>query len=259
MQVRGGTPDDYDAYARLMPELGVDDPIPSRERFGEELAARTVIASDGDDVVGYGLYEIMAEAGYVRNLVTDPARRRGGIGRALMEEMRRRFVAAGVREWRLNVFPGNVAAVSLYERCGMRTVYETFIVRVPAEQELAAAPGTELVDLAPDDDDAVERAFGLLRGQLATARGRPSRRAVGLRRDGAVVGVGVFSSNIPGAFPFRVTEPALGPGFVALLRGLVPDARYLQLGVEDDPALRDALLAHGAHVHHEIAHMRGAL
>lgn len=33
MEVRSATADDHDAFARLMPELGVDDPIPSRSRL----------------------------------------------------------------------------------------------------------------------------------------------------------------------------------------------------------------------------------
>jgi ribosomal-protein-alanine N-acetyltransferase len=261
VEIREGTADDYEDYVRLVPELGVDDPIATREHFASELVARTLIAVEEGRVVGYATFEILAEAGYVRNLVSDPGQRRRGVGLALMEEMGRRFGAVGAREWRLNVFPKNVPAVALYERCGMRIEYRTFILRVGAEVELEAAPlELAIAPVEAIDDAVVEERFGLLRGQLASARSRPSRRVMQLQRKGALAGVAVFSTSIPGAFPFRTVEPAIGPAFVSLLRPLAPEgARFVQLGVEADAALRDVLLARGARLHYEIAHMRGAL
>src|SRR5688572_24388215 len=97
MDVRAATADDYDDFARLMPELGVPDPVPPRERFAGELCRRTLVAVDGGTVVGYALFEALAEVGYVRNIVSDPTRRRQGVGVELMDAMRRRFVAAGAR------------------------------------------------------------------------------------------------------------------------------------------------------------------
>jgi hypothetical protein len=41
MEIRGATSEDYDAYARLMPELGVDDAPAPRDRFGSELCERS--------------------------------------------------------------------------------------------------------------------------------------------------------------------------------------------------------------------------
>jgi hypothetical protein len=47
---------------------------------------------------------------------------------------------------------------------------------------------------------------------------------------------------------------------LAHLRALAaPDATFVQVVVEDDPLLRDAVLALGGYVHLEIAHMHGAL
>lgn len=175
--------------------------------------------------------------------------------------MGRRFGAAGAREWRLNVFPENVPAVALYERCGMRIEHHTFILRVGAELELEAAPlEFAIAPVEAIDDAVVDQRFELLRGQLASARSRPSRRVMQLQREGALAGVAVFSISSSGAFPFRTVEPEIGPAFVSLLRPLAPEgARFVQLGVEADTALRDVLLARGARLHHEIVHMRGAL
>lgn len=261
MEVRLATAHDHDAFARLMPELGVDDPLPTRERFAADLCARTLVAAQDGAVVGYALFEVLADAGYIRNLVSDPARRRQGIGVALMETMRRRFVAAGARTWCLNVKPDNDAAVALYRRFGLEPAYHSYVMRLPSSAPRAAAVADlALSPIAPEDDAAVEMTTGLLRGQLASARGKQGRMLLQLRRREEIVGVAVFDPSFPGAFPFRVIEPELGPATLELLRALAPaGSPYVQVGIEDDPPLRDVLLVHGAQMHLEILHMRGRL
>jgi ribosomal protein S18 acetylase RimI-like enzyme len=275
--VRAATVADYDAYARLMPMLEVDDPVPSRERF-VDFVARTVIADVAGVVVGYALMEQLADTGYVRNVVTDPAWRQRGVGLALMAALRARFVAAGATAWCLNVKPDNAAAIALYTRCGLAAAYQSSVLRFPRELELATPPpDLATAPLPADDDDAVEARFRLLRGQLASARARRSVRVLGLYRYSAtlrvaageagacdrvaaLVGVGSFNPAIPGAFPFRLARPELGPAFVALLRPHAPaTAAYVQVGVEDDDALHAALEAAGGRCHLFIQHMRGAL
>ena len=259
--IRDARPADHAAFARLFPELGVDDPLPSRERFTDELLARVIIATLDDQVVGYALFEVLAETGYIRNLVTDPACRRTGVGRALMAAMRARFLARSATMWCLNVKPDNVAAITLYERCGLRPAYHSSMVRLPTGTPLPASPdGVSVIASPPGDDDLIEPRFGLLRGQLASARLRPSRHVLQLRREDEPVGIGVFSAAIPGSFPFRFHDPTLAAAFLAHLRTLAPaDARYVQVGIEDDPALRDAVIALGGSLRLEILHMRGAL
>ena len=261
MQTRSATPDDYDDYARLHSELGVDDPVPSRERFTAELVATTVVADHASTIVGYARYDVMSDTGYIRNVVTDPAHRRRGIGRALMVAMRERFTTGGATQWCLNVKPGNVAAMTLYERCDMRPAFHSWSLRLAREVVLAPPPPELHFGPAPADADAaIEHALHLLPGHLANVRTRPSRQIMQLMREGAPVGVAVFSSTVPGAFPFRVTEPALGAALLAHVRTLAPpDAAYVQVGVEDDDPLRAALVELGARVHVEILHMRGAL
>lgn len=261
LAIRDATPADYPDYARLFPELGVDDPRPSRERFTDELVARTLVATDGGAVVGYALLEVLADVGYVRNLVSDPARRRGGIGLALMTALRERFVAKGATAWCLNVKPDNAAAIGLYERCGLRAAYHSWMMRLPTEVALPPVPAGVTAVPSPSEDDAViEPMFQLLRGQLASARARPTRQVVQLRRGDQPVGIGVFSAAIPGSFPFRLLDPALAGAFLAHLRTLAPpDARFVQVGIERDTALRDAVLALGGYLGLEIMHMRGTL
>jgi GNAT superfamily N-acetyltransferase len=259
--IRGGTVADYEAYARLLPELGTGDPVPSRERF-ETLCERTLVAVDDDGgVVGYALFEVMADVGYVRNLASDPARRRTGVGVALMDAMRHRFRAGGARTWCLNVKPDNQAAIGLYQRFGLAPAYRTTMLRIPRTVP-AAAPVADLAyaPITPADEIAVEDATGLLRGQLASARAKPGRMLLQLQHRGAIAGAAVFDPSFPGAFPFRVLDPAHGPAAVEMLRALAPaGAPHVQVGVEDHEALREILLAAGAQVHLEILHMRGSL
>nr|HEX4317040.1 GNAT family N-acetyltransferase [Kofleriaceae bacterium] len=261
LDIRDATPADYDAYVGLFPELAVDDPIPSRERWVAELLPRTLVAASDGAVVGYLLLEILADTGYVRNLVTAPAYRRGGVGAALMAAARARFVAGELAEWCLNVKPDNVAAIALYERCGLARSFRSTVVRFPRELALPApAPDLALAPIAPADDRALEGRFGLLAGQLTNARARSQRRTFALRRGADTVGVCVFSEAHHGAYPLRVASPELGVAFVALLRPLlVAGAPYLQTTADGDEPLVAAYLAAGARRQLEIVHMAGRL
>lgn len=260
MEIRAATGDDYDAFTRLFPALGVDDPVPSRARFTGELTARMLVAVDGD-VVGYALFEVLAEVGYVRHLVSSAARRRSGIGLALMTALRERFRAAGATSWCLNVKPGNVSAVSLYERCGMRTAYRSQGIRMPREVELPPlSPDLRLLPVPPETDAILEPAFQLLGGQLASARAKTGRQVLQLVRGNDVLAVVVFTATQPGAFPCRISDARHAAALAAHLRAASPpDAAWVQLGVEDDEAFHAELLRLGGHVHAEIMHMRGAL
>ena len=261
MQVRAATAADYDGYARLFPELRVDDPMPSAERFANDLVARSLVAVDGGDVVGFAMVEQLAEVGYVRNIMTAPERRRHGVGLALMTAMRERFLAARATSWCLNVKRDNAPAIALYERCGLQAAYRSSALRVPSTVTLdAPAPGITLVPIPPERDAVVEPAMRLLRGQLASARTKRGRQVVQLVNGDELLGVAVFSPAIPGAFPCRLIEPAFASTLLAGLRALAPPAAaYVQVGIEDDDALRTELLRLGAFVQVEIVHMRGEL
>jgi len=261
MEIRAATIDDHSAYERLFPELGVDDPLPSRARFADELVGRMVVAVDGGVVVGYAISEVLSEVGYVRNIVSAPERRRSGIGRALMSSLHARFAAAGATTWCLNVKPDNAAAIGLYERCGMRPEYRSCALRLPRAIELPPPPpGVELVPVPPEADATVEPALRLLRGQLASARARPSRHVMQLVRGDELLGVAVFMASVPGAFPCRLTDPAHAAAMLGHLRALAPaEAAFVQIGVEDDDAFRAEVTKLGAYVQLEILHMRGPL
>lgn len=260
MEIRPARPADYDAYARLFGELGVDEAVPARDRFIADLAGRMFVADDGE-VVGYVLYEVLDGTGYVRNIVSDPARRRGGIGRALMEAARTRFLAARATCWCLNVKESNHAALGLYRAFGMTTQYRTTVLRFAPSVVLPAPdPALALVPVPPASDAIVERMFSLIAGQLASARAKPGRMVLQLVGGDEVLGVGVFMPAVPGSFPFRLRSPEHAATFVSLLRAHTPtDARFLQVSAEGDAALVAAARALGAYVHLELLHMHGAL
>lgn len=260
VEVRAAIAADYEAYARLFGELGIDDPVPSRERFASDLARRIIVATAGGDVVGYLLFEILDDTGYVRNVVSDPAHRRGGVGVALMSVARERFVRAGATGWCLNVKADNVAALRLYEKCGMGPRYRSTVLRLPREIVLSRDPTLALVHVPPETDAVVETAFRLLPGQLASARKKPARMVVQLVRRDDILGVGVFVPTIPGAFPWKLAAPEHAATFLALLREHAPDeAPFLQIVAEDDEALAARVLELGAYVRIEMLHMSGAL
>ena len=72
-------------------------------------------------------------------------------------------------------------------------------------------------------------------------------------------GFASFDPDFPGAYPFRVARPGLArPLLVALRPHARPDT-IMQLVIEDDEPLYHRLLAVGAALRLEIAHLRGDL
>jgi [ribosomal protein S18]-alanine N-acetyltransferase len=79
---------------------------------------RTVGA--GGELVGYLICARYEDAWHLMNVAVDPARRREGIGRALVEELIAR--AGQDASYTLEVRVSNTAAIALYESYGFRRV-----------------------------------------------------------------------------------------------------------------------------------------
>jgi ribosomal protein S18 acetylase RimI-like enzyme len=263
--IRRASPSDYDAYTAMFRELEVDDPIPSAARFTGELLGKILIYERAGMPVGYVLFDRLAANGYVRNLVVAPGARGGGVGAALMAAAAAELRARGADDqWHLNVKVDNTAAIRLYERLGMRVEHASTALQL-AWARLDDLPQdstpVRVLPVAAEEDDDIERALDILSGRLQMNR---ARAGVILRqlRDAqlAPVGFACFDPAFPGAFPFRVARPALAG---ALLRTLAPHARpgdlELQLVIEDDDALTEALLAAGAQVRLRLLHYAGPL
>src|SRR5437773_5198334 len=118
--VRPATAEDYPHYTRLFPELGVDDPIPTRARWELDFAPSIRILEAKGQPVAYVLWVKLEGMGYVRHVVVDPAWRQRGVGAALMKATAEEVVSEGCSRWCLNVKVDNIAAIRLYERCGFR-------------------------------------------------------------------------------------------------------------------------------------------
>jgi GNAT superfamily N-acetyltransferase len=86
-------------------------------------APTTVVALDAREMVGFATVSPSRDAdlpdhGEVVALYVDPDRHRGGVGRLLMAEGRRRLVDAGYEQAFLWVLDGNDRAARFYEREG---------------------------------------------------------------------------------------------------------------------------------------------
>ena len=266
MIIRAARPDDYAAFARLFTELGVDEPTPSRDAFSRDLRPRMVVASEGSEgseIMGYALHELLDGFGYVRNLVTAPEHRRRGIGRALMEHLRELFTSHGASSWCLNVMPSNTAAVRLYRDLGFELAYTSRAMRIPMDVALpqSDAPPLEVRPIEASMEAELEHRFGLVPGQLSSARTQHrDSDLLAFVVEGETVGLAVFRAAFPGAFPFRLERTdAAAPILETFRRRAPPRARWVQVVVEDDDALLQHLLELGATVAMEFVHMRGLL
>ena len=259
--VRPATPEDYAAFARLFPELEVDDPVPGPAMWASEYAPFAWIAEARGAILGYCYCQEFEDAGYVRNVVVAPSARRRGVGRALMDAVAGGLRARGKRSWRLNVKPDNVAALALYARMGLKPRYSSRSLRFPWRALAALPAGNARVRVpSPAREAALERLFELPRGQIAFARdrGRVLLEALEAASD-RPIGLAVFDPKFPGAFPFRATEvDAVQPLLVAM-RGHVMDDEHVNLVAEDDERLVQFLIRAGATVREGFLHMYGSL
>lgn len=256
---RAALPADFPAFAALFLELETGDPVPSEEAFASDLAPRTLVADAGGRVVGYVTFQILRETVYVRNVATAPEVRRSGIGRALMEAVAARGREAGCTAWCLNVKPGNVPAIRLYESLGMRRRYRSVALRLAWERVAGVAPAEAHV-IAAAEDDASEAAAALEPGTLADARARGGRVLLAATDAAGLAGVAVFDPTFPGAFPFAPLRPSIALPLLAAMKPWArPEDTTVGVVLEDRPAAVDALLSAGATLHLELDHRKGPL
>jgi GNAT superfamily N-acetyltransferase len=262
-----------------MPELATGDPVPELTRWLEDHAPTTFFAAVAGEIVGYAYYQLLSGVGYVRNVVVAPHHQRQGHGRALMNEVARRFRAGGASTWCLNVKPENAAAIALYRAVGMAKAYDSVVLRMgwDAVERLPGLPGGVRLpggaglraggqrivarEVRPDEDEAVRSAFDLLPGQLAEVRQHSTRRVLGLFEDSVPRGVAALNLSFGtglGSFPFRVSRPDLARDLLDAMRAYAgPEHVWAQVVIDGDPPLVDTLLAAGAAVRMRIEHHRG--
>jgi GNAT superfamily N-acetyltransferase len=264
LAIRSARPEDHADFARFFVELGHDDPIPSSSRWELEMMPHTFFLEEAGTKAAYAFVENYGERGYIRHVVVEPDRRGRGLGGAMMNAIAADLRARGAKEWELNVRTGNDAAIRLYESCGMRAEYSTFVLRFEWSKVHDAGAPTRTLRIAqvqPEHDTAIESAFDLPSGMVARLRSFQGHVLIQLLDElDEPIAFARFDPEFPGAFPFRVADAELA---VPLLEALRPHAGsnpgWIQLVIENDEACAERLRKLGARLRFEILHMRGTI
>ena len=135
-------------YERLSHEVVATEERLRETLFGPRRAAEVVIASSGDEPVGFALYfatysTFLARPGiYLEDLFVLPAWRGHGIGRALLTYLARLAVQRGCGRLEWAVLDWNEPAIGFYRRLGARPLddWTTFRLTGEALTKLASAP-----------------------------------------------------------------------------------------------------------------------
>lgn len=262
ISVRPAQPQDYRTFARLMPELATGDALPSEARFIAEMLVGTWIAEDEDGTaLGYAIAINFGATTHIRHLVTAPEARRQGVGAALLKRIETEARAQGSTAWYLNVKPENVAAIALYRNLGLRPLFESQVLRLKwAEVTQRCTSVVQAEPIEPEQEAHVEDVLKLTPRQLAHARRQEGRVVRMLREEGEIVGGAVFHPHFPSVYPFRVTRPELA---LAFLHTLHPYAwvqhNDVNVVVEGQPEVAEALLTAGAQLHLALVRFHGTL
>lgn len=255
--IRAATADDYDAYVSLFNELGIPDPVPTRERFVEAQVPVMRVAVDGAAVVGYVTWRPYGKLVHVVQLAVDPERRGQRIGEQLLEHVRGEARSAGCERWYLNVKRDNPPAHRLYERVGLRLELEAHAMRLAWDKAPRVSVKGGLAD--PAEDAAIAAHFGLPVERLTTFRERGGFQLV-VVRDPDVVAFAVYAPAFPGAAVFCADRPELAPALLEAMRACAdPRYDYVRVTVEGNPPLAEAVLALGAELTFEILRLSSPL
>ena len=263
MRILDARREHYSDFARLVPELATGDVVPEVAHWAAHMAPDIQFLEDEDRIVAYAWGQPLSRTGYLRHVVVAPGSRGRGLGRAMMLAAAARLAERGCERWELNVKRDNAPAIALYRSLGMTAEYDTWVVRVDASvaQRLPApGPTIRAREAGADDDERLARRFELASGVLGQHRRKPSCRVIAVERNGEPVGLAPFDPAYPGCFPFRSFDAAAARAAIEALAPHLPSgADELQLVVERDRAVAEALLAAGARLRFEIVHMEGPL
>lgn len=134
-------------YERLADECRVDAAALARGLFGERPYAEALVAERAGRPSGYAIFFYTfssfeaAPSLYLEDLFVEPAARRCGVGRALLEQVARVAVERGCRRMEWAVLDWNRPAMEFYERLGARAMSEWTTYRLDAEAMRRLAGG----------------------------------------------------------------------------------------------------------------------
>jgi ribosomal protein S18 acetylase RimI-like enzyme len=122
LSLRAFRESDTEAVVALWDRCGLlrpwNDP---RKDIARKLAVQRelfLVACDGDAIAAAAMAGYDGHRGWVYYFAVDPAHRRRGIGRALMDEIESRLRALGCPKINLQVRGDNAQAIAFYERLG---------------------------------------------------------------------------------------------------------------------------------------------
>lgn len=260
MLLRTAVASDYATLVRLFPELRLPDPVPDDAVWERDFVPTTLIAEHEGRAIGLAYYQVLESVGFLRTIITDPTVRRTGAGKALMNAVHRRCRDAGCSEWRLNVFPDNTPAVTLYEAYGFTRAYVSKVVELAWACLDGTSPCADARTIHPEDDPRVERDAKILPGLLPDARAKGGRVLRMIEHDSEVRAAAIFDPAFPGAYPFyaRDTDHA-----VALLHALrqhrKPSHDRLRVVLAEQPHVTADLVSRGGTLLLETMHMRARI
>ena len=95
----------------------------SADMLREELGKGLFLVAEQDGAaVGYVGCQTVLDEGYITNVAVSPDCRRQGIGRTLIEELKKRAAQSGLSFITLEARASNAPAIALYEGAGFRQV-----------------------------------------------------------------------------------------------------------------------------------------
>jgi ribosomal protein S18 acetylase RimI-like enzyme len=123
VEIRVFEPEDEAAVAALWREVFAEAPAHNvpEEDIRRKLAVQRdlfFVAVEGEELVGTAMAGYDGHRGWVYYVAVKPARRRRGIGAALMKRVEEGLAAAGCPKLNLQVRGENETAVAFYERLG---------------------------------------------------------------------------------------------------------------------------------------------
>lgn len=91
-------------------------------RLAEDPGGKILVADldtmDPPKILGFAAFHRIIDEVELRNMAVDPEHRQQGVGKALLEEARERFLRAGAKRVFLEVRPSNKPALTLYTSLG---------------------------------------------------------------------------------------------------------------------------------------------
>lgn len=196
--------------------------------------ARCLVAVDGAGaVVASGSGIAYGRLGFIGNMVVARARRRQGIGSAILEAITEFLSGAGCD--RLELYATSDGR-PLYASHGFEIVGTSAMASVPAAASVEADPTIRVDSAGPEALEALvaydrPRFGGDRRTLLAMMLTDPDRPLLVARRAGLVAGHAWLRPEAARIGPFLADTPAVAASLLSVAAGRMPDAEHFSLNL----------------------------